>query len=86
MKRGCASLAIRLIVKREMGIVKIATRASNGEIVIIMIVTPMIVRLDVRQLAERLLEALRDVVDVVRDSTEQVAARHAGRCSSAGGR
>ncbi len=47
MNRGWASLAMRLIVNNETGMVMMATRASNGEIVIIMIVTPMIVRLEV---------------------------------------
>ena len=47
MKRGLRALGDHLIVKSEIGIVTSATSASSGEIVNIMIVTPMIVRVDV---------------------------------------
>ena len=52
-----------------------ATTASSGEIVNIMISTPTMQEQRREHLAHRLLQALRDVVDVVRDPAEQVAAR-----------
>ena len=68
-------LVMNRIVKTETGIVTSATSDSSGEIVIIMIRTPTSVSDRREQLAQRLLQALREVVDVVRDPAEHVAAR-----------
>ena len=73
------------IVNSETGTVTNATSASSGEIVIIMISTPMIVQRGREHLAQRLLQALREVVDVVGDPAEQVAARLAVDVARAGG-
>ena len=59
----------------ETGTVVSATTASSGEIVNIMIATPIEQQHRREHLAQRLLQALRDVVDVVGDPAQQVAAR-----------
>jgi hypothetical protein len=51
-----------------------ATTASNGEITNIITTTPTIVSVDVRIWLSGLLQALREVVDVVGDPAQQVAA------------
>ena len=63
------------IVRIEMGMVTIATRASSGEIVIIMISDADDREAGGEQLAQRLLQALGEVVDVVRHAAQHVAAR-----------
>ena len=63
------------IVKIDSGIVTRATSASSGEIVIIMISDADDRQRRREQLAQRLLQALREVVDVVGDPAQQVAAR-----------
>ena len=67
--------AMRRITKIDSGTVTTATSASSGEITNIITSTPTMVSADGEQLAERLLQALGDVVDVVGDTAEQVAAR-----------
>ena len=58
-----------------------ATTASSGEIVNIMIGDADEQQHRREHLAQRLLQALGDVVDVVGDPAQQVAAGAAGRCS-----
>ena len=64
------------VMPRVSGTVTSAISASSGEITNIITSTPTTVSSDDDQLAQRLLQALRDVVDVVRDPAEQLAARH----------
>ena len=75
-------------VSSDAGIVTSATSASSGEMMNIITSTPIEREHRGEQLAERLLQALGDVVDVVGDPAEQVAAglavdvaRAAGGCS-----
>ena len=66
---------MHFIVKIDSGIVTSATSESSGEIVIIMISDADERERRREQLAQRLLEALGEVVDVVRDPAQHVAAR-----------
>ena len=75
MNRGRSAWRSRFIRNSDSGIVTSATSASSGEIRIIMMSTPMSVSTDVSIWLQRLLEALGDVVDVVGDAAQQVAAR-----------
>ena len=59
----------------DSGTVVSATSASSGEIVNIIIATPMSSEHRREHLAQRLLQALGEVVDVVGDPAQQVAAR-----------
>ena len=74
-KRVFDRLVMAFIVNIDTGIVTSATSDRSGEIVIIMISTPTSVSDRREQLAQRLLQALREVVDVVGDPAQHVAAR-----------
>ena len=76
MNRGWDRLAIALIVSSDSGHGDQRRRAaSSGEIEIIMMTHADDREQRREQLAQRLLQALGDVVDVVGDAAEQVAAR-----------
>ena len=74
-KRFFERAVIAFMVTIESGMVTTVINASNGEIVIIMISTPNDRERRREQHAERLLQALGDVVDVVGDPAQQVASR-----------
>ena len=91
VKRHCAMnrfferAVISFIVTSEIGTVTSVMIASSGEIEIIITTTPMMVSVEVSIMLKRLLEALGDVVDVVGDPAEQIAARAGCRCTRAEG-
>ncbi len=75
MNCGCARLAILRIANADAGTVTSAIRASSQEMTNISVSTPTMVSSDVTQLAQRLLHRLLEVVDVVGDPAEDLAAR-----------
>ena len=82
---GCDRLAICAVTSIDSGTVTSAISASSGEITNIITSTPITVSSEVEQLAQRLLQGLRDVVDVVGDPAEQLAARLASKYAAAAG-
>ena len=81
MNFGRERCATARIPHTETGTVVSATTASNGEIVNIITAVADEQQHRREHLAQRLLQALRDVVDVVRDPAQQIAALTACRCS-----
>ena len=74
MNLGLAREAIRFISQIDVGTVTIATIASSGDTANIITVTPTTMSSDGQDLAGALLQTLGEVVDVVGDAAEQVAA------------
>ncbi len=72
----CERPAMRTVTRSTAGTASSEiTRARSGLIVSIMTRTPMTVRRDGDELGQALLERLADVVDVVGDAAQDVAAR-----------
>ena len=67
-------LAMSLMVSSDSGMVTNAITASRGEMISIRMTTPITRQDGGQHLAEGLLEALGDVVDVVGDPAEEIAA------------
>ena len=71
----CDRLAICVVTTTDSGTATSAISASSGEMTNIITSTPTTVSSEVSSWLERLLQRLRDVVDVVGDPAEQLAAR-----------
>ena len=74
-EQPCERFMIWPVTTIVSGTVTSATSASVGEIENIIASTPTTVSSEIEQLAHRLLQGLADVVDVVGDPAEQLAAR-----------